>query len=293
MIERMPEWTASRQPHRQPHGHRQGQCLDRGHHAEHGHLRREVRGHRPAGQELPPPDRLLLDEFANRADHAEPHRRAAEDEHRREVRVPAHRPADRQPGKQRDRDPLEQAERQRRPVTAQQADVPRREDGTLRGDKAPPRGRPERRACPAHPSARPPAISQVKSGRISQNGSLVPSSRPLPRGLAGRSELAFPHPPRRRGRHLGRVDKREDVTECLHSEPLKRRVRRPGVDDVPAGADEDQRVADIDVRDRVRGEHHGPALVGEQPKQQHHPFVEARVEPGGRLVKEDDLRLVE
>ena len=106
-------------------------------------------------------------------------------------------------------------------------------------------------------------------------------------------QLQLPHPPGGRRRGFGGLDQREDVAESLHAEPVEGRVRRPGVDDVPARADQHQRVADVHVGDRVGGEHDRPALVREQPQQQHHPLVEARVEAGGGLVEEDDLRLAQ
>ncbi len=60
-----------------------------------------------------------------------------------------------------------------------------------------------------------------------------------------------------------------------------------------AGADQDERVAYIHLRDRVSGEDYGAALVRQQSQHEHHPLVQPGIETGGGLVQEQDLRLVQ
>ena len=119
--ERMPEQAPNGLPEHPADHYGERHRLDRGEHAKHRHLGRQVRGHAAACQELPAPDRLLLDQFANRADHAEPHRRAPENEHRGVTRDPAEAGRHRERRQQRYRHPLEQAERQRQAGPARSA----------------------------------------------------------------------------------------------------------------------------------------------------------------------------
>ena len=102
-----------------------------------------------------------------------------------------------------------------------------------------------------------------------------------------------PDPARRLPGCLGRLDQREDITQSRHAEPAERRFGRVRVYDVTARAYQDQRVAHINLRDRVRGQDHGAALVREQPQHEHHALVQPRIKPGGGLVEEQDLGLVQ
>ena len=86
-------------------------------------------------------------------------------------------------------------------------------------------------------------------------------------------------------------DQREHVPQAFHAEELRRLLGRAGIDHVAARADEHERVAHVDVGDRVGRQDDGATLVGEKPEQEHHPLVEPRVEARRRLVEEEDLRL--